>query len=221
MDTQWSRALVDNRDTSWRTAKPGTPIPFTASTPSRARDGLELRVAGWLTDRYERNGVLLWAHQQAQPPIGRTEVGRGDSLRGMAYFDQDDEFAVAVERKYRKGIMNGFSVGWDFVDEAGRSIDWRRTHPDELRDHAFYDLAEISAVPVPSDPGALTERAWSGLQALSTELGRAVDRRRTGATRQALSEALRRNPDPGPAASGINQAAARDFLAAFTREGTS
>jgi hypothetical protein len=162
---------------SWRQGKPGTGIPFTASSSGRARDGMTLRPSGWRTQRYETNSVLLWCHAVNQPPIGRVEIrdSRGQTLRGVAYFDQDDEFAVKVERKYRNGMMNGFSVGWDFVDDQGRSVDWRRMHPDTLRDRAFYDLTEISAVPIPSDPNALAERSRAHLRALSHEMVRMYD----------------------------------------------
>lgn len=203
-DYQWTRAHVDRDSSSWRHDPPGTGIPFVASTSGRARDGLELRASGWRTQRYDANSVLLWCHQHMQPAIGRTEVNqaRGDKLRGLAYFDQDDDFALKVERKYRSGVMNGFSVGWDFVDGDGRSIDWRRARPDDLRDKAFYDLTEISSVPVPSDPHALTERSRSGMRSLARDLSRVFGEQ-----------------DTAPAVSGIDQTAARTFLAAFDSKG--
>jgi hypothetical protein len=200
LEHQHTRALVD-ADAAWRRAKPGTGIPFVASTETRARDGLVLRGSGWRTDRYRSNGVILWCHQHDQPPVGRAELARtaGPQLRGVAYFDQDDEFALKVERKYRSGIMNGFSVGWDFVDDQGQPIDWRRARPDVLQHEAFYELNEISAVPVPSDPNALTERTHAGMRALASELHRLFD--------------------PAPAVTGIKPTAARDLLAAFDLKG--
>lgn len=203
-DHQWTRALVDlDASSAWRRDQPGTPIPFVASTSDRARDGLQLRTAGWRTSRYEANGVLLWCHKSDQPPIGRASVSRNAALRGLAYFDQEDEFALSVERKYRAGVMNGFSVGWDFTDGDGKPIDWRRMSADRLRDHAFYELNEISAVPVPSDPRALTERSWSGMASLTRDLAAMF-----GAT-----------TNPEPAVSGVNSTAARALLDAFDLKG--
>lgn len=200
MDSQFVRALID-QDSSWRNGKPGSGIPFTASTDGRARDGMRLRSDGWRTGRYEKNSVILWCHAHTQPPIGRAELTRasGNQLRGVAYFDQDDEFAVKVERKYRAGMMNGFSVGWDFVDNQGRPIDWRRMRPESLQREAFYELNEISAVPVPSDADALTTRSIAGLTDLYHDLGRLLN--------------------PAPAVTGIEPTAARALLAAFDLKG--
>jgi hypothetical protein len=60
-------------------------------------------------------------------------------------FDQDDPFAVTVEKKFRKGVLNSVSVGWETLESDGK----RSTKQ---------TLLDISAVNIPGDPGALMER---------------------------------------------------------------
>lgn len=145
MRTIYMRALTDGLDEQ---AAPGTPIRFVASTEGVKRDGQELRVADWRVDNYRKNPVFLWAHDYMGQhlPIGRAEVGfEGRHLVAEGYFDQDDEFARQVERKYRNKFLHSVSVGWGESEDGGN------------------ELLDISAVPVPGDPDALMERqmrAW-------------------------------------------------------------
>lgn len=209
----------------------GSPIMYTASTPGVKRDGLDLRAAGWRTENYLRSPVVLFVHRHDIPPIGRAgakvETGK---LRMPVYFDQEDEFARQVESKVRRGFMPGCSVGWDFTDERGRPIEeWWRMNPDYIRDSAYYDLTELSVVPVPADPMALAERQRRGLRHYSRELARLLgeqDRPDSTARATDVRAAVRAElvrlglpTDPAPAATGIDQNAARAVLAAFTLEG--
>lgn len=135
------------------------PLVFTASTAGVKRDGLDLRASGWRIDSFQRNPVILWAHDRRALPIGRGSASvENDRLRIAVEFDQDDEFARQIEGKFRRGFLNGVSVGWRFVDAEGGDLEWWRMTKEELRDEAFYELTELSAVPVPSDPDALAER---------------------------------------------------------------
>lgn len=155
--------------------KPGTPIPFVASTQGQQRDGLDLRASGWKLDNYRRSPVVLWCHDYNSEPIGRAEVVTGSKdLRAQVTFDQEDERAVRIERKVRGGYISAVSVGWDFVDSTGQRLDHWRMTAEELRDRAFYDLLEISVVPVPADPNALAERQRAALGVLGRECLRAA-----------------------------------------------
>jgi hypothetical protein len=121
----------------------GSPIRFVASTQGIKRDGRELLAENWRLDNYRQNPVVLWVHDYmgGTLPIGRAEVQVADTeLLADVVFDQEDEFARAVESKYRRGFLNAVSVGWQDEDEGSRS---------------YYDLMDISAVPVPADPQAL------------------------------------------------------------------
>lgn len=122
------------------------PLSFVASTPGIKRDGKDLDPGRWMLDNYRKNPIVLWVHDYMgrRLPIGRADAqivpGR---LSVSIAFDQDDPFAVEVERKYREGYLNAISVGWDDV---------------QLEDGPAYELLDISAVPVPGDPDALMER---------------------------------------------------------------
>lgn len=147
----------------------GTPIRFVASTEGVKRDGLEVGIEAWELGNYKRNPVFLWAHDYfgRTLPIGRAEAFvDGERLMADVTFDPDDEFAVSVERKYRKGFLNAVSVGWDTLAfEPSKN-------PDTRGRVLKAELLDISAVPVPGDPDALKERQLRGLQELGTVLSR-------------------------------------------------
>jgi len=130
------------------------PIRFVASTGGVKRDGKDLRAESWRLANYRSNPVFLWAHDYMghNLPIGRADVTvDGERLIASVVFDQEDEFARRVERKYRRGFLNAVSVGWGETDGG-------------------YDLLDISAVPVPGDPDALMERQARAYRALAEQL---------------------------------------------------
>jgi hypothetical protein len=203
----------------------GSPIPFVASTPGVKRDGLDLRAQGWRLDNYVRNPVFLWAHGRSDPSLGRVTAEAGDSLRTQVFFDQEDDFARKIESKYRRGFLNAVSVGWDFVDSNGARADVSRMTLAAVRDKAFYDLTELSGVPVPADPDALVQRAALGrlgreLVALFDEQENPESPMTADELRAAVVDELTRlgiplpGQDPSPVA-GVPESAARDFLAAL------
>ncbi|UVS81836.1 hypothetical protein [Actinokineospora sp. UTMC 2448] len=209
------------------------PLTFVASTTNMNRKGFALRNEGWRLDNYNANPVVLWMHNPFTPPIG---TGRALSktstivLDGVR-FDRDDELARMVESKYRRGFLNAVSVGWDFVREDGTAVlDWWRLRPEEIRDELWYDLAEVSAVSVPGDPGALRKQSRSALSGLGRELVDLFDDQEspTGVlTREQVGEAVRaelarlgiplpdKDKDMTPVTSTVDQGAAAAVLAAF------
>jgi len=136
---------------------PGTAIQFVASTEGVKRGGEALLAGDWRLDNYRRNPVVLWVHDYGGRtlPIGRAVDVRIKSAALLAdiVFDQEDAFARQVEDKYRRGFLNAVSVGWQDVMEGKRT---------------WHDLMDISAVPVPADPSALT---LAERRALSAEAG--------------------------------------------------
>lgn len=132
-------------------------LTFTASAEGVNRYGFSLTKNRWRTDNFNANPVILWMHMDHMPPIGRGRaLVDSKGLRTDVTFDRADPFAMTIENKYRTGFMNAVSVGFDFVDNSGKPIsDWPSMSADEIRNEAFYDLAEVSAVPVPADPNAL------------------------------------------------------------------
>lgn len=124
---------------------------FVATTGGSKRDGLELDMTGGQFDNYLRNPVFLWAHDYGGRtlPIGKVVKLQSSKskLRAWVMFDQEDHFALEVERKYDEGYLSAVSVGWIDVErdrDTGIITKW--------------DLLDISAVPVPGDPDALIER---------------------------------------------------------------
>jgi hypothetical protein len=153
-------------------AEPGTPIRFTASTEEVGRDGLIISADGWQLDNFRANPAVLWSHDYSgqRPPIGRAtvEVVKGKLMADIT-FDQGDEFARQVERKYREGFLNTVSVGWDTqqVEPPKGASDAARVTKAELLD--------ISAVNIPGDPGALMERQKRAMADAARELITLVD----------------------------------------------
>lgn len=142
-----------------READPGTPIRFKASTEGIKRDGKDLSAADWHLDNFKRNPVFLWVHDYwgERPPIGKvTDIAVANQNMDVdVVFDQQDDFARAVESKYRRGFLNAVSVGWDDL---------------QVGDDIKNDLLDISGVPVPGDPDALMERQYRALQQVFEEL---------------------------------------------------
>jgi hypothetical protein len=130
-------------------------LTFTASTQRLNRYGFRLRHEGWRIANYNANPVVLWMHVPFMRPIGRGRASLQEGrLLNTVTFDRDNPFAADIERQYRGGFLNAVSVGIDFVDEKGAPLTGRPTF-EQIEKEAYYDLAEVSAVPVPADPGAL------------------------------------------------------------------
>lgn len=158
----WLRGHVDRQSTD-----DDGPIRFVAATEGEKADGLDLQMDRLNLDRFRANPVVLYAHEymgRDALPIGRAEDVFTDDGRLLAdvVFDTDDDFAAEIDRKYRGGFLNGVSVGFDTgrVDEDGVP-DW-------------WEMMELSAVPVPLDPDALVE-SGRALIARGSRLGAAMD----------------------------------------------
>lgn len=145
----------------------GKPLSIIAATEGRKGDGLNLTMSGARLDRFDANPVVGYGHSywgRDGLPIGRSDKTwiDADKLRMDIVFDADDEFAVKVERKYRGGYLNAFSIGFDVwnIGQDGTPEGW--------------ELFEVSAVPLPMDPNAIVESGRSAL-----ELLRSLDVRQT------------------------------------------
>ncbi len=153
--TQFARAFREGASAG----RPGSPIRFTASTSGIKRDGFDLNPRDFDLERYRKNPVFLWAHNftGSQLPIGRAAVAvETDRLVADVVFDQADDFARQVERKYRDGFLSAVSISWDTIKTPRGPK---------------HELLEISGVPVPMDPDALMERERAGL----ADLRRSID----------------------------------------------
>lgn len=167
MPEQHTRIMRAYVDRAGMADEPGAPMRFVASTEDVARDGGIVAADGWSLDSYRANPVFLWAHDYATLPLGRAEVEVQDGrLMASVTFDQADDFARQVESKYRRGFLNAVSVGWNTTEYA----DARALPEGALWMSLKHELLDVSAVPVPADPGALAERQRSALAAWTRAL---------------------------------------------------
>ncbi|NUP21604.1 MAG: hypothetical protein HOZ81_37175 [Streptomyces sp.] len=128
----------------------GGTLRIIAATAGRKGDGLNLTMEGADLARFQSNPVVGYGHSywgRDGLPIGRSDKTwiDDDKLMMDISFDQEDEFARTVERKYRGGYLNAFSIGFDVwdIDDSGTPRGW--------------ELFEVSAVPLPMDPNAVVE----------------------------------------------------------------
>lgn len=128
----------------------GKPLTIVAATEGRKADGLNLEMKTAELGRFQANPVVGYGHNyygREGLPIGRSDKTWIDDEKLMMdlVFDSEDEFARKVERKYRRGFLNAFSIGFDLwdIDDSGTPAGW--------------ELFEVSAVPLPMDPDAVVE----------------------------------------------------------------
>lgn len=135
----------------------GRTLRFIGATEDVARDGGILQMDGWQLDAYRSNPVLLWAHQQDQPPIGRAvRVAPGpDGLEFDIEFPAADvyPFADLIGRLYEAGFMRAVSVGFRVLKEREPVASERAAGAQWVS--TAQELLELSAVPVGADAGAL------------------------------------------------------------------
>ena len=111
-------------------------------------------VKGWRLDAYRRNPVFLWAHDYAQPAIGRAVDVWTDESGLLATMEfAPTEFAQEIAGLYRGGYQRGVSVGFRPLRYEMRRDD----HTGRVLGINFMEqeLLEISAAPVPANQNAL------------------------------------------------------------------
>lgn len=87
--------------------------------------GFWILTSGIVLDAFNKNPVMLWNHNRdesgsvnAQLPIGywkdlRVEDGK---LTAEPVFDETDEFAVRIKKKYEAGVLNACSMGFRVIE---------------------------------------------------------------------------------------------------------
>ena len=135
-------------------------VSFTASTNQADRYGDTIDQTGWVTDAYETNSVLLWAHSYDVPPVGKVGAlvkGPNDlKCKGIEWTPEEvHEFGFKVGLMVKAGFLNTVSVGF-------LPIEWEERRDPETGSFLGYhfrrqELLEISVVPVPANPGALVQ----------------------------------------------------------------
>jgi len=133
-------------------------LPVRMTTSKTDRDGDIVESSGCQMTWFEKNPVLLWNHDYYAVPIGNVDVAtikvKKTYIDADVLLDPEDEFAVFVHGKYERGIMRAWSIGFvpleyeEITDkDTGKWLGWHITK---------WELVELSAVPVPANPEALT-----------------------------------------------------------------
>ena len=112
---------------------------FVASTGGIKRDGNKVDCSGFMFDNFEKNPVMLWAHDYGSegrpplPPIGHwvewAVEGSGDESRLiMRGKFAEHEFADTIHKLYAAGSLRAVSIGWTpleyepITDDSGAEI---------------------------------------------------------------------------------------------------
>lgn len=122
-----------------------------------SRDGVSVDLDGMDFSNYEKNPVVLYAHDHTGRteagglPIGRTvRLARTEDghIRADFEFLAGDDFAERVRNAWERGFLRGASIGWRPVE----------TRPEGRGARAVRsELLEWSIVAVPADPDALRD----------------------------------------------------------------
>ena len=138
-------------------------MTFTISTASVDRMGDTIAVEGWDLADFRKNPVVLWAHDQGAPPVGkatRVAVEKGKLVADVEFTPPGmSAFNDTVYAMLKGGFLNATSVGflpteWKFADDPGR-----RAGIDFLKQQ----LLEFSVVPVPANAEALVQARSLGI----------------------------------------------------------
>lgn len=163
-------------------------IEFVVSTGTRDRDGDTVDPKGWRLDAYQRNPVVLWAHDASQPPVAKAlRIGvDGGALKALAQFPDAETYAFAdtVFRLYAGGYLSAVSAG--FMPGAAEPFE-----ADGIKGYRIteQELWEFSAVPIPANPDALVaaKAAKVPMRPYETWLEQALDEGRALEFRDVLS----------------------------------
>jgi HK97 family phage prohead protease len=150
-------------DTEVKAAEETRGLNFTISTASVDRMGDTVAVDGWKLDRYQKNPVVLWAHDASMLPVAKaTSVYiQGGKLKASTEFTPEgmSKFNDTVFAMYKGGFLSATSVGfapikYAFAEDANRKYGI---------DFLEQELLEFSAVPVPANAEALIEGKAAGI----------------------------------------------------------
>lgn len=139
-------------------------VDFVISTGAVDRDGDTIDPKGFNLEGFRKNPVVLFAHDQRQPPIGKAVDIRStdQALESRAEFATREvlPFADTIFQLIANDFLNATSVGlipkeFEFSDDENRGF--------MAMDITRSDLLEFSVVPVPSNPEALIQARAKGI----------------------------------------------------------
>lgn len=151
----------------------GPSIEATITTQTIDRDGEVLISQGMDASEYEKNPVVFYNHDYAQP-IGKiSDIRRGDGkIDATIQFAQRPEgfegsyFPEFVESLVEQGIVKGISVGFVPLEGGTRraSSKDQSDYGDEVKTvFSKWKLLEVSVAPLPANGDALVQSVRKGL----------------------------------------------------------
>jgi HK97 family phage prohead protease len=152
------------------TAEPVSPdseaVTFVISTADVDRAGDTIAVKGWDTTEFERNPVVLWAHDHRAMPVGKAArvYVDGNALKADVVFApaEVNPLGPQVAAAVKGGFLSAVSVGfrptkWQFNEDRPGQFGMPGADFEEQ------ELEEFSVVPVPCNPNALLEGKAAGV----------------------------------------------------------
>lgn len=138
-------------------------VRFTISTQGVKRDGMSILTAGWRIDAFLTNPVVLWAHDETTPAIGRavgTAIDAGTLVSTAVFAERDiHPLADTIYQLIKRRFLNSASVGFCPL-KARMATDPARAGEVDLLEQ---ELWEWSVVNVPADPEALVAARRTGI----------------------------------------------------------
>lgn len=132
------------------------------STSDQDRHGEIVSQDGWDLTKFKKNPVILFGHDHSKPPVGKAiafgfeMVDGKKALVGLIKFAVEEyDFAKTIYNLYKGEYMRAFSVG--FLNKESSVLD------DGTVVLEVNELYEVSAVPVPANPEAITVAKGAGV----------------------------------------------------------
>ncbi len=160
-----------------------------ASTGEVDRMGDRINPSGWYLANFKKNPVMLWAHDNYQPPVARAEkVWIEDEKLMIDGIWAPTPFAQELRVLEESGFLNTVSVGFMplvFDEKGAIEIEGKNyRHADTKEIKSIYEsdglvfekqeLLETSWVCVPALPSALVEARKNNLELVAKSLEMAI-----------------------------------------------
>lgn len=172
-----------------------------ASTRGLDRDHEIMVPEGAILDPFRLNPVVMWAHNYAEPPTGKiTAMDIDDQGLKVKRVYADTARGNEVWNLIKADVLRAMSIGfipteWVEADGAGWDVTVQQlckqwgVDPEAFaeceRIYTKWVLLEVSDVPVPSNPMALTESVAKGL---SPDMRKAIGQKEQPEEKPAVSE---------------------------------
>lgn len=149
------KAFIKNKEIIEKASSNDGRFEVVMSTNARDRSGEIVLQEGIDTRNYEKNPVVLFAHNYYDLPIGRVEeiIKESDKTiaKGVFVSKEINPKAQQIRKLYDAGIMKAVSIGFIPLEYEGNVI-------------TKSELLELSFVPVPANPEALAVAKEKGLE---------------------------------------------------------